>query len=53
MGRRFLRDSEEDNKIKYNNPSHKDYGDILAKKYYDKLFKEYAIVDLSRFTTGQ
>ena len=22
----------------------------LAKKYYDKLFKEYAIVDLSRYT---
>mmetsp|Transcript_13564 Transcript_13564/g.36289 ORF Transcript_13564/g.36289 Transcript_13564/m.36289 type:complete len:315 (-) Transcript_13564:178-1122(-) len=25
----------------------------VAKKYYDRLFKEYAIVDLSRYETGQ
>ena len=24
----------------------------LAKKYYDKLFKEYAIADLSRYREG-
>lgn len=25
----------------------------MAKKYYSKLYKEYALVDLSRFETGQ
>lgn len=25
----------------------------MAKKYYDKLYKEFALVDLSRYQTGQ
>jgi len=25
----------------------------MAKKYYDKLYKEYALVDLRRFEKGQ
>jgi protein FRA10AC1 len=25
----------------------------MAKKYYSKLYKEYALVDLSRYETGQ
>ena len=27
-----------------------DYGNLLAKKYYDKLFKEFAIIDLSNYS---
>ncbi|KAL7638213.1 UNVERIFIED_CONTAM: hypothetical protein RMT77_011838 [Armadillidium vulgare] len=29
------------------------WGKKIAKKYYDKLFKEYCICDLSRYKTGQ
>lgn len=32
---RFLRNEDEDKKLNYKNPSEKDYGEILAKKYYD------------------
>lgn len=28
-------------------------GEELAKKYYDKLYKEYALVNLQRFEKGQ
>lgn len=52
LGGRFLRDSEADKKISFSNPSEEEYGEILAKKYYDKLYKEHAIVDLSRYQTG-
>ena len=50
---RFIRDDEEDKNIDYNQPSKEDYGKILAKKYNDKLYKEYVIVDLSKYETGQ
>lgn len=50
---RFIRDEELDQKIDHYNQTENDYGNILAKKYYDKLFKEYAIIDLSRYKTGQ
>lgn len=30
----------------------KEYGDLIAKRYYDKLYKEFAIVDLSNYKTG-
>ena len=46
---RFVRDEQEKEKIDPSNISEKDYGNILAKKYYDKLYKEFAIVDLSRY----
>ena len=35
------------------NPSNEEYGEILALKYYKKLFKEYAIIDLSKYKTGE
>ncbi len=50
---RFVRDEEEDEKLNVKKPSKEDYGKVLAKKYYDKLYKEYAIVDLSRYETNQ
>ena len=30
-----------------------DYGKILAKNYYDKLFKEYALIDLTFYQLGK
>jgi len=48
-----VRDEEEDEKLDLKKPSKEDYGKVLAKKYYDKLYKEYAIVDLSRYETNQ
>ena len=30
-----------------------DYGNYLAKKYYDKLFKEFALIDLSQFNSAK
>ncbi|EAR98076.2 folate-sensitive fragile site protein FRA10AC1 (macronuclear) [Tetrahymena thermophila SB210] len=50
---KFLRDDEKDSQIQYSNPTQEQYGEILAKKYYEKLYKEYAIIDLSRYETGQ
>lgn len=50
---RFLRDELQDKNIDKANLSKKDYGEILAKKYYDKLYKEFAIVDLSQYETGK
>jgi protein FRA10AC1 len=39
--------------INKRNPNNEEYGELIAKKYYDKLFKEFAIIDLSRYKTGQ
>lgn len=50
---RFLRDEQKDKEIDKVNLSKKDYGEILAKKYYDKLYKEFTIVDLSKYKTGK
>ena len=30
-----------------------DYGNILARKYYDKLYKEYVVVDISQVDQGK
>jgi protein FRA10AC1 len=43
----FVRDDDEDERRKA------DWEVRMARKYYDKLFKEYAIVDLSRYETDQ
>ncbi|EGG23558.1 hypothetical protein DFA_05691 [Cavenderia fasciculata] len=43
----FIRDDEEDANDQEN------WEKQLAKKYYDRLFKEYAIIDLSQYKTGQ
>ena len=41
---RFIRDDEDDNKM------WKEKWEVrMAKRYYDKLYKEYALVDLSRY----
>ncbi|KAI9088307.1 folate-sensitive fragile site protein Fra10Ac1-domain-containing protein [Phlyctochytrium arcticum] len=42
---RFLRDDEDDVGA--------DWESRLAKKYYDRLFKEYCLANLSKFKTGQ
>ena len=42
---RFIR-TDEDN-------DERDYAKRLAKKYYDKLFKEYCLADLSRYREGK
>lgn len=47
----FLRPDDEDIDPKLSTQD--DYGKMLARKYYDKLYKEFAIIDLSRYTTGQ
>jgi protein FRA10AC1 len=39
-------------KIDPSNLTDEDYGEITAKKYYDKLYKEFAYLDLSRYQTG-
>lgn len=44
----FVRDDELDRAVFAS-----DYKVRLARRYYDRLFKEYAIVDLSRWDTGQ
>ncbi|KAF3531796.1 hypothetical protein DY000_02039201 [Brassica cretica] len=44
-GYRFIRSEEDDL-----NPS---WEQRLVKRYYDKLFKEYCIADMSRYKTGQ
>ncbi|XP_010440356.1 PREDICTED: protein FRA10AC1 homolog isoform X1 [Camelina sativa] len=44
-GYRFIRSEEDDL-----NPS---WEQRLVKKYYDKLFKEYCIADMSRYKTGK
>ncbi|CAA7045369.1 unnamed protein product [Microthlaspi erraticum] len=44
-GYRFIRSEEDDS-----NPS---WEQRLVKRYYDKLFKEYCIADMSRYKTGK
>ena len=46
-----MRDDDQ-KKIDPSNLTQEDYGEIAAKKYYDKLYKEYAFIDLSRYQTG-
>ena len=41
---KFLRDDEKESQMSWE--------DRLAKKYYDKLFKEYCLGDFSRYKTG-
>ncbi|EFA84872.1 hypothetical protein PPL_01865 [Heterostelium album PN500] len=48
----FIRDEDED-EDKDTDSQHNSWERRLAKKYYDRLFKEYAIIDLSRYETGQ
>ncbi|CAK70974.1 unnamed protein product (macronuclear) [Paramecium tetraurelia] len=47
----FVRDDEEDIDPKLS--TNDDYGRMIARKYYDKLYKEYAIIDLSQYKTGK
>lgn len=47
----FVRDDEEDIDPKLS--TNDDYGRMIARKYYDKLYKEYAIIDLSEYKTGK
>lgn len=49
---RFLRD-DDDMEINYFNQSNEEYGLMLAKKYYAKLYKEYVIVDLTYWKIGK
>ena len=44
---RFVRTAEEDELAK------KNWGKRLAKRYYDKLFKEYALADMRYYKKGQ
>lgn len=44
----FVRDDEADER-----EFHRDYRVRMARRYYDRLFKEYAIVDLSEHKTGR
>ena len=44
----FVRDDDADEK-----DFNKDYRVRIARRYYDRLFKEYAIVDLSEFKSGR
>lgn len=52
---KFLRESDEEeedeHRGKLNEKEKK--GVQLAKKYYDKLYKEFALVNLAKFETGQ
>ncbi|KRX02659.1 hypothetical protein PPERSA_11999 [Pseudocohnilembus persalinus] len=55
---RFVRDNEEDDKsskeLRRQLISGEDkYGEYLAKKYEEKLYKEYTIADLSIYETGK
>lgn len=50
---RFIRTEDQDKSIDAKRLSNHDYGEILAKKYYDKLYKEFAIIDLSNYKTGK
>lgn len=47
----FVRDDDEDIDPKLS--TNDDYGRMIARKYYDKLYKEYAIIDLSQYKTGK
>ena len=40
----FIRDDEKDSNL-----GRQDWGIRMARRYYDKLFKEYALVDLRRY----
>jgi protein FRA10AC1 len=42
---RFIRSDEDDDDS--------DWAKRLAKKYYDKLFKEYCLADMSRYKEGK
>lgn len=42
----FIRDDEDDEE------KQTDWRVRMARRYYDKLFKEYAVVDLSQYTSG-
>ncbi len=44
----FVRDDEKDEAL-----VRKDWKDRMARKYYDSLYKEYVIADLSRYKLGQ
>ena len=46
---KLIRPEEKDIDPKFS--TEKDYGNMIAKKYYNKLYREYAIIDLSN--TGQ
>lgn len=48
---KFLR--EDDNDKPVYRPNKEEYGELLARKYYAKLYKEYAIVDLQQYEQGR
>lgn len=48
---RFLRTDDDDDRMKRNGEER--WKTKMAKAYYDKLFKEYAIADLSRYRSGE
>lgn len=53
---KFLRDSDsedEDSENPSRQKKEEHRGEELAKKYYSKLYKEYALVNLERFEKGQ
>lgn len=54
---RFLRDEEDDQstskgKQKAGSSSTEEWEEQLSKSWYDKLFREYALCDLSRYKEG-
>lgn len=48
---RFQR-NDTNQEIIYRNQTDEEYGLMLAKKYYDKLYKEFTIVDLTYWKIG-
>lgn len=50
----FLRDSEEELYPEFKKGiSNDQYGQMLAKRYYKKLYKRFALVDLTHFKHGK
>lgn len=49
----FLRDSGDEELRIEDGMSNEDYGKLLAKRYYKKLYKRYALVDLTYFKQGR
>lgn len=47
-----MRDDEKDARINTKEMSEEDYGRLIARRYYDKLYKEFVIVDLTHHEKG-
>lgn len=50
---RFLRSEEDDRGLEHTRTAQEEWERRVAKKYYERLYREYALADLSRYREGK